>query len=94
MLAEHMPCELRPFSAVLLSLLPQLTNVYSVPMNENVIQSCVELFKQYAQQMISCDLEEVCMTMRILRRVAAKSQLWRIVEDLTIPFVQVPPVTL
>lgn len=87
-LAEHMPCELRPFSAVLLSLLPQLTNVYSVPMNENVIQSCVELFKQYAQQMISCDLEEVCMTMRILRRVAAKSQLWRIVEDLTIPFVQ------
>ena len=93
-LAEHMPCESRPFSAVLLSLLPQLSNTCSVPVNENVIQSCVELFKQYAQQMIACDLEEVCMIVRVQRRVAAKSQLWRIVEDITTPFVQVPPMTL
>lgn len=94
LLAEHIPCEVRPFSAVLLSLLPQLSNTCSVPVNQNVVKSCVELFKQYAQQMIACDLEEVCIIMRVLRRVSTNSQLWRIVEDLTIPFVQVPPVPL
>jgi len=89
-----MACELMPFSAVMLSLLPQLSSICSVPANQNVVQSCVELFNQYAQKMIACDLEEVCMIMRVLKRVAAKSQLWRIVESRTIPFVQVPPVAL
>lgn len=89
-----MACELMPFSAVLLSLLPQLSRICSVPANQNVVQSCVELFNQYAQQMVACDLEEVCMIMRVLKRIAAKSQLWRIVETLTIPIVQVPALAL
>lgn len=54
----------------------------------------MELIKQYVQQMIACDLEEVCMIMRVLKRVAAKSQLWRVVEDLITPFVQVLLMTL
>lgn len=89
-----MACELMPFSAVMRSLLPQFSSVCSVPENQNVVQSCVELFNQYVQQMIACDLEEVCMIMRVLKRAAAKSQLWRIVETRTTPFVQVPPVAL
>lgn len=89
-----MAYEPMPFSAVMLSLLPQLSSICSVPANQSVVQSCVELFKQYAQQMVAGDLEEVYMIMRLLKRVAAKSQLWRTVETLTIPFVQVPPLTL
>lgn len=87
-----MACEFKPFSAVMLSLLPQLSSIRLVPANQNVVQSCVELFNQYAQQMIACDLEEVCVLMRVLKRAAAKSQLWRIVESLTTPFIQVRPV--
>lgn len=89
-----MACESLPFSAVMLSLLPQLSSFCSVPVNQNVVQSCVELFNQYAQQMIACDLEEVCMIMRVLKRVAAKSQLWKIVETQVFPYIQVIPVPL
>uniref|UniRef100_A0A7I4CIB7 DNA repair protein REV1 n=1 Tax=Physcomitrium patens TaxID=3218 RepID=A0A7I4CIB7_PHYPA len=87
-LAEHMAGAVRPFSVVMLSVLPHLSNACSATVSQKVIQSCMELIKQYVQQMIACDLEEVCMIMRVLKRVAAKSQLWRVVEDLITPFVQ------
>lgn len=57
--------------------------------DETITESCVELLKQYIQLKVASDLEEVCMVTRVLKRVAAKSHLWKIVEHFTAPFIQV-----
>lgn len=57
--------------------------------DETITESCVELLKQYIQLKVASDLEEVSMVTRILKRVAAKSHLWTIVEHFTAPFIQV-----
>lgn len=56
---------------------------------QTVIQSCVELVKQYTQLTVVHDVEEVYMVMRIMKRMGGKSSLWKAVEDLAVPSIQV-----
>lgn len=79
----------KPFSAVLLSLLPHLSQNSPMTIDETITESCVELLKQYIQLKVASDLDEVSMVTRVLKRVAAKSHLWKIVEHFTAPFIQV-----
>lgn len=91
--AENCASEMvsKSFSTILLSLLPRLCeDTLGAEMgDEIVVQSSVELVKQYARFTVARDLEEVQTVMRLVKRVAAKSQLWRVVEALTVPSVQV-----
>jgi uncharacterized protein YqgV (UPF0045/DUF77 family) len=56
---------------------------------QTVIQSCVELVKQYTQLTVAHDVEEVYLVMRIMKRMGRKSSLWKAVEDLAVPSIQV-----
>jgi len=79
-------------SSIFLSLLPCLMED-SGPTTQTevqtVIQSCVELVKQYTQLTVAHDVEEVYMVMRIMKRMGGKSSLWKAVEDLAVPSIQV-----
>lgn len=79
-------------SSIFLSLLPCLMED-SGPTTQTevqtVIQSCVELVKQYTQLTVAHDVEEVYLVMRIMKRMGGKSSLWKAVEDLAVPSIQV-----
>jgi hypothetical protein len=79
-------------SSIFLSLLPCLMED-SGPTTQTevqtVIQSCVELVKQYTQLTVAHDVEEVYLVMRIMKRMGRKSSLWKAVEDLAVPSIQV-----
>ncbi|KAH9564768.1 hypothetical protein CY35_04G041900 [Sphagnum magellanicum] len=79
-------------SSIFLSLLPCLmedSGPTTQTEAQTVIQSCVELVKQYTQLTVAHDVEEVYMVMRIMKRMGGKSSLWKAVEDLAVPSIQV-----
>lgn len=71
----------------LVSSLPQEFLSWS-DLQEESVRICSDLFKQYIEDRVESDIEEIYICFRILRRLLPKSNFWTTVYNTIFPFLQ------
>eukprot|EP01018_Ginkgo_biloba_P015505 Gb_33413 [translate_table: standard] len=77
-------------SSILLNLVSSLPSEFIswTDGQEQALINCTELFRQYIEDKLECDIEEIYICIRLLRRLVGKSNFWLQVYNTVFPFLQ------